>query len=308
MSDSPALRLLVTGAAGQLGVDLVRLAEAAGVPVTGATSAELDITDAAAVDAAAAELAAAAAGSGARGVIVNCAAYTAVDAAETDSERAYAVNRTGPENLAKAAAAAGLGLIHVSTDYVFPGDADTPYTPDDATGPKGVYGASKLAGEQAVLAADPDAHVIRTAWVYGAGGKNFVKTMVRLSETHPQITVVADQVGSPTWTVDLATGLLELARADAAGTVPGGVLHATGGGQTSWHGFAQAIFAEVGADPERVRPISTADYPTPAARPAYSVLSPDAWAAAGLTPLRGWREALTEAFAQDGPAYRPQRP
>lgn len=305
MSESPALQLLVTGAAGQLGIDLVRLAEAADVPVTGRTSAELDITDAAAVDAAAAELAAAAAAAGARGVIVNCAAYTAVDAAETDSERAYAVNRTGPENLARAAAN-GLGLIHVSTDYVFPGDADTPYTPADATGPKGVYGASKLAGEQAVLAADPDAHVVRTAWVYGAGGKNFVKTMVRLSGSHPEITVVADQIGSPTWTVDLATGLLELATADAAGTVPGGILHATGGGQTSWHGFAQAIFTEVGADPERVKPISTADYPTPAARPAYSVLSPDAWAAAGLTPLRDWRLALAEAFAQDAAAYRPQ--
>ncbi|MDQ2846941.1 MAG: dTDP-4-dehydrorhamnose reductase [Actinomycetota bacterium] len=291
--------LLITGARGQLGTDLLAAAAVAGIDATGVGSADLDITDADAVDARVGALAR----SGSRAVVINAAAYTAVDNAETDRDRAFLVNQTGPGNLAAAAARHGVGLIHVSTDYVFPGDANRPYGVDDPTGPKSVYGESKLAGELAVLAAHPAAHVVRTAWVYGATGGtgNFVKTMAKLEASHPNITVVNDQQGSPTWSADLAAGLLALAEADH----PGGVLHATGAGETSWYGFARAIFEELGADPGRISPISSDSYPLAAPRPAYSVLSQDAWLAAGLPPLRPWREALHAAFRAHRDAYSP---
>ncbi len=236
-------------------------------------------------------------------MLLNAAAYTAVDAAETDRERAFAVNATGPGNLAAAAAAVGAGLIHVSTDYVFPGDADRPYEIDDPTGPRSVYGASKLAGEQAVLDAHEHAHVVRTAWVYGANGSNFVRTMAKLEQSHPTVSVVDDQLGSPTWSADLATGLLELAEAD----VPGGVLHATNAGSTTWYGLARAVFEELGTDPERVLPTTTAQFPRPAHRPAYSVLSPEAWAAAGLRPVtrRGGRRWPRHSAAIGTTSYPP---
>lgn len=292
--------LLITGAGGQLGSDLRAAAAAGGVAATGLASGALDITDRAAVRRAVSDFAHGAV----RPVVINAAAYTAVDAAETDAERAFAVNESGARNLAEAAAGHGAGLIHVSTDYVFPGDAQRPYQVDDPTGPKNVYGASKLAGEQAVLTAHPAAHVVRTAWVYGsaASGGNFVKTMAKLESTNPSITVVDDQLGSPTWTADLAAGLIALAGAD----IPGGVLHATGAGQTSWFGFARAIFEELGADPERVQPTTSDAFPRPAPRPAYSVLSADAWRAAGLPSLRHWREALAEAFRLHSSAFRPR--
>ena len=290
---------LITGARGQLGQDLLAAAAAAGLTATGLGSAELDISDGAAVRRAVQDWVAST--NGDRAVLINAAAYTAVDAAETDQERAYAVNATGPANLAAASAAAGAGLIHVSTDYVFPGDADRPYEVDDPTGPPSVYGASKLAGEQAVLEAHDWAHVVRTAWVYGAGGGNFVKTMAKLEASHPTITVVDDQLGSPTWSADLAAGLLELAGAD----VPGGVLHATNAGSTTWWGLARAVFEELGADPERVLPTTTDKFPRPAPRPAYSVLSPAAWTAAGLRPLPPWRDALAEAFRRNRGAFVP---
>lgn len=291
------LRLLVTGALGQLGTDVMAAAGAAGVPATGFGSAELDITDADAVESAVASFAAA----GGRPVIVNCAAYTAVDAAETDEATAAAVNVTGPTNLAVSAAAHGVGLVHVSTDYVFPGDGDRPYEVTDPTGPRSVYGTTKLAGERAVLAAHPAAHVVRTAWVYGATGSNFVKTMAALAESRPTLSVVADQQGSPTWSADLASGLLELAGAEVAG----GVLHATGAGDTTWYDFARAVFEELGHDPARITPTTTDAFPRPAPRPAYSVLSPSAWVAAGLRPLPPWRTALTTAFRQHGNEFRP---
>lgn len=291
--------LLITGARGQLGSDLLAAAAGMGVRASGLASAELDITDLEAVRRAIAAFVAAAPHD--TPVVINAAAYTAVDAAETDADRAYAVNETGARNIATAAADSGVGMIHVSTDYVFPGDASSPYQIDDLTGPKNVYGASKLAGEQAVLAALPAAHVVRTAWVYGAAGGNFVKTMATLEASHPSITVVDDQRGSPTWTGDLAAGLVALAQAD----VPGGILHATGGGETTWFGFARAIFEELGADPERVQPTTADAFPRPAPRPAYSVLSADAWLAAGLPPLRPWRDALAEAFRLPGASFRP---
>jgi len=295
--------LLITGARGQLGSDLVAKATAAGFPVTGVGSSELDVTDADAIDRAVAAFAHDAKGDDVSGtaVVINAAAYTAVDAAETDVDAAYAVNESGPANLGKAAARYGVGFIHVSTDYVFPGDGTRPYEVDDPTGPKSVYGASKLAGEQAVLAAYPEAHVVRTAWVWGATGGNFVKTMAALEASKPGITVVDDQRGTPTYSADLAAGLLELATRPG----PGGVLHLTNSGETTWFGFARAIFAELGADPERVQPTTTDKFPRPAPRPAYSVLSPAAWVAAGLTPLRSWQDALAAAFAESPERFRP---
>lgn len=298
--DGGPVRLLVVGARGQLGTDLVAGAGAASTPVLGVGSRELDVTDQAAVQATLGYLAAQAAEAGQRAVVINAAAYTAVDDAETDRTAAFAVNSDGPANLAEAARRLGLGLIHVSTDYVFPGDGTAPYRTDDPTGPRSVYGASKLAGEQRVLDLHPDAHVVRTAWVWGATGGNFVKTIARLAATRPTLKVVDDQRGTPTYTVDLAAGLLELAGA----VVPGGVLHLTNGGETTWFGFARAILEELGADPERVQPTTTAEFPRPAPRPAYSVLSGQEWMAAGLAPLRPWRDALAAGFAATPDAFR----
>jgi dTDP-4-dehydrorhamnose reductase len=235
--------------------------------------------------------------------VLNAAAYTAVDAAETDEETAYAVNASAPALLATACAKVGAQLVHVSTDYVFPGDrvGGPPYDVDDETGPRSAYGRTKLAGELAVREVLPDASwVVRTAWVYGATGKNIVKTMARLEAERETVSVVADQTGSPTWSRDLAKGLFALAREDA----PAGAYHCTNGGETTWHGFTRAVFEELGADPDRVRPITTAEYPLPAPRPAYSALSPRAWDDAGLPAMPGWREALAEAFATAGDAFR----
>ena len=295
--------LLITGARGQLGSDLMAQASASGFPVIGFGSSELDVTDADAVDQALAAFAHDARGDDVTGtaVVINAAAYTAVDAAEADVDAAYAVNETGPANLARSAARYGVGFVHVSTDYVFPGDGTRAYEVDDPTGPTSVYGASKLAGERAVLAAYPEAHVVRSAWVWGATGGNFVKTMAILEASKPSITVVDDQRGTPTYAADLAAGLLEL----AAHPGPGGVLHLTNNGETTWFGFARAIFAELGADPERVQPTTTDKFPRPAPRPAYSVLSRSAWVAAGLTPLRSWQEALSAAFNAEPEAFRP---
>jgi dTDP-4-dehydrorhamnose reductase len=226
--------------------------------------------------------------------VVNAAAYTAVDAAETDEDTAHRVNAAGPAVLATALARHGGRLIHVSTDYVFAGDARRPYEVDDETGPKSAYGRTKLAGEQAVRELMPDASfVVRTAWVYGATGGNFVKTMARLERERDTVSVVDDQRGSPTWSADLAAGLIELAGSSA----PAGTYHCTNAGDTTWFGLTRAIFEELGADPARVLPTTTDAFPRPAPRPAYSVLSPDAWRSAGLTPMRHWRDALRAALA-----------
>lgn len=295
-----ALALLIPGGTGQLGHELAARAPA-GAQVQAPGSAGLDITNVGAVVEAVKALAATAS---LPPVVINAAAYTAVDAAETDANRAFAVNADGPRVLAAACSAHGVPLIHVSTDYVFPGDADRPYETDAALGPRSVYGVTKAAGEEAVLGSGAQAWVVRTSWVYGAHGKNFVKTIAGLAATRDELSVVDDQRGSPTWARDLADGLLELAGLVAAGKEPPPVLHATAGGDTTWCGFARAIFEELGLDPARVKPARTADNPRPAQRPAYSVLSNEAWRAAGLAPLRPWREALTAAFATDGDAFR----
>lgn len=293
-----ALALLVAGGSGQLGGDIARQATESGAVVRAPGSADLDVTQAGQVVAAVRELAALALDGGHQPVVINASAYTAVDAAETDEQRAFAVNADGPRGLAAACATTNVPLVHVSTDYVFSGETDSPYEPDDALSPRSAYGRTKAAGEAAVLASGARAWVVRTAWLYGAGGKNFVNTMMRLERERDTVSVVNDQHGSPTWTADLAAGLLELAAAIADGRGPEqATLHCTGGGETTWYEFARAIFEELGADPERVRPCTTAEFPRPAARPAYGVLSNASWRAAGLTPLRDWREALTAFMA-----------
>jgi dTDP-4-dehydrorhamnose reductase len=236
-------------------------------------------------------------------VVLNAAAYTAVDAAEADEATALAVNAEGPANLARVCALHGGRLVHVSTDYVFAGDATTPYEVGAPTGPRSAYGRTKLAGERAVRELLPErSWVVRTAWVYGESGGNFVKTMVRLAGERDILDVVDDQHGSPTWSRDLAAGLVALATAtQAPGSGPStGTYHCTNSGGTTWYGLARAVFAEIGADPERVRPTSTDAVPRPAPRPAYSVLSDASWRAAGLPPARPWREALHAAFAEVG--------
>ncbi|MCV7197638.1 dTDP-4-dehydrorhamnose reductase [Mycobacterium angelicum] len=281
-------RLVITGAGGQLGRHLSALAARSGRDVLARTSSEWDITD---PDAAAANIRTG-------DVVVNCAAYTNVDGAESDESRAYAVNATGPEHLARACAGVGARLLHVSTDYVFNGDFGAapprPYEPTDATAPQGVYARSKLAGEQAVLAALPQAVVVRTAWVYtGGAGNDFVAVMQRLAGKDDPIDVVNDQTGSPTYVGDLAAGLLQLTDTD----IQGRVLHAANEGAVSRFDQARAVFEESGADPQRVRPVSSTRFPRPAPRPSYSALSGKSWAAAGLTPLRPWRPALVAALA-----------
>lgn len=295
-----SLALLITGGTGQLGRELAARAPA-GASVRAPGSAELDITNAGTVVEAVKTLAGTAT---LPPVVINAAAYTAVDQAETEQTRAFAVNADGPRVLAAACSAHDVPLVHISTDYVFPGDAAGPYETSAPLGPRSVYGVTKAAGEEAVLGSGARAWVVRTSWVYGAHGSNFVKTMARLASAGDPVSVVDDQQGAPTWTGDLADGLLELASFVAAGKEPPPVLHATGGGSTTWCGFARAVFEELGMDPGKVAPSTTADNPRPATRPAYSVLSSAAWREAGLTPLRPWREALAAAFVESGDAFR----
>lgn len=277
------IRWCVTGAGGQLGTHLLELLDSA--DVVALTRAELDITDAAAVDSAIAD---------ARpDVVVNAAAYTAVDAAEEAEADAFAVNETGPRLLAESLARHGGRLLHVSTDYVFAGDATEPYEPDAPVGPKTVYGRSKLAGEQAALAALPACHVVRTAWVYGGPGPNFVDTMIGLEQSRDTLTVVDDQIGSPTWVRDLAAALVALGTSSAAP----GVLHFVNAGQASWCDLAREVFRLVGADPERIQPVPSSQFPRPAPRPAWSVLSTTSWTNQDLPPPRHWRAALEAALA-----------
>jgi len=253
------------------------------------TSAEWDITDPAAAERFIQS----------GDVVVNCAAYTQVDAAEEHQNRAYAVNAVGPENIAHACARAGADLIHISTDYVFSGAQQQPYEIDDETGPVSVYGRTKLAGELMVLAAMPDAHVVRSAWIYeGGSGGDFAAIMRRSAAGDGEVDVVADQVSSPTYVGDLVTALLQIAD---DGSIREPVLHAANEGAVSRFEQARAVFEGVGADPERVRPVGTDRHPRPAPRPVYSALSARRSAEAGLTPLRPWREALAAALSSAGP-------
>ena len=283
-------RIVIAGAGGQVGGYLAAEATRRGRDVRALTSSQWDITD----PQAAGQIVQTG------DVVINCAAYTNVDGAEGDEERAYAVNAAGPEHIAQACARAGAQLIHISTDYVFSGDfggsPPRPYEPGDAPAPLSVYGRSKLSGEQAVLAALPEAVVVRTAWVYtGGSGKDFVATMRKLAAGDRIIEVVDDQIGSPTYVADLVASLLEVADGQVK-RPPNGIVHAANQGAVTRFGQARAVFEGLGADPERVVPVSTAHNPRPAARPRYSVLSGRQSEQAGLSPLRPWQDALADAL------------
>jgi dTDP-4-dehydrorhamnose reductase len=276
--------MVITGAGGQVGGFLAGEAAFRGYDVVALTRRDFDITDESAADRVVRT----------GDVVVNCAAMTNVDAAETDPDGAHLINAVGPGNLARACARVGARLVHVSTDYVFSGDHDRPYEIADGTGPLSVYGRTKLDGEHAVLSALPEAHVVRTSWVYtGGDGTDFVAVMRRLASTDRVIEVVDDQTGAPTYARDLVAALLEV----AAGNTAAPMLHAVNAGAASRFEQARAVFDELGADPDRVRPVSTAAVPRPAHRPVYSVLSMVDSTRAGLTALRPWREALAEALA-----------
>jgi dTDP-4-dehydrorhamnose reductase len=279
-------RWLVTGAAGMLGRDLVATFSPRG-KVTAAGRAELDITDPDAVTHAV----------GGHDIVVNTAAWTDVDAAETAEEAATAVNGHAVAGLARACAATGARLIQVSTDYVFRGDADTPYPEDAPPDPVNAYGRSKLVGERAVRELLPEAgFVVRTAWLYGANGRNFVATMLRLARERETVPVVDDQVGQPTWTWALAAQIAALGEAAVRRTAPPGFYHGTATGATTWYELARAVFTGAGHDPDRVRPTTTDRFPRPAPRPAYSVLGHERWSVVDLPAQPPWQAQLAEAL------------
>ncbi len=296
------MRWMVTGAGGALGTDLVRTIRRRGDPLVALPRGGLDITDADAVDAAVRRWTEDDDPAGSEpAVLVNAAAFTAVDLAETDPDAAraaHAVNAVGPGLLAAACARTGAGMIHVSTDYVFRGDRTdgSGYEPDDPVDPISVYGRTKAEGEDRVRDALAAHHVVRTAWVYGDVGTNFVRTIARLVRERDTLDVVDDQHGSPTWSADLAAALVELGAWESRGATPG-TFHATGGGRTTWYGLARAVVAAVGADPGRIHPCATDRFPRPAPRPAWSVLSTGSCPLTASRPLRPWDEALQAAVA-----------
>lgn len=288
MSESMTRDILVTGAGGQLGIELARAKLPAGYAIHALDRAALDLTDTAAIAAKLAERPWAA--------VINGAAYTAVDKAESDQVTAWAVNAMAPAAFAQGCATAGIPIVQVSTDYVFAGDKDGAWEVNDPVAPLGVYGASKLGGELAVRTSGARHAIVRTAWVVSAHGNNFVKTMLRVGAARDELGVVDDQRGSPTSAADLATALLTIAvRLVEDEAAPTGTFHFSNAGAVSWAGFATEIFAQSGARGgavAAVTPIATTDYPTPVRRPANSMLSHDAIRAAyGIEP-RAWQAAL----------------
>jgi dTDP-4-dehydrorhamnose reductase len=256
----------------------------AGRDVTSLSRADLDVTDLDAVRAAV----------GGHDVVINASAYTRVDDAESHEAAAFAVNATGAQNLAIAASETGAKLVQVSTDYVFDGSATSPYDEATRLSPISAYGRTKAEGERLAQAANPDGtYIVRTAWLYGAGGPNFVTTMLRLAANHDTVSVVTDQLGQPTWTADLARQIVALLDADAAP----GIYHATNSGEASKFDFTREIFRVVSLDPNRVKATTSAEFVNPAPRPDYSVLGHDAWARAGVSPMRNWRAALSAAHS-----------
>ena len=265
----------IAGGYGMLATDIIAALRARGVEPVVTDRDDLDITSPAQV----------ARGFADADIVVNCAAYTAVDAAEENEPAAFAVNGTGPGVIARACAEMGLRIIHLSTDYVFAGDATSPYPEDAPLNPKGAYGRTKAAGERQVRDSGADALIVRTAWLYGRGGPCFPKTIARAGRERGALQVVDDQVGQPTWTRDLADLILRLVEAEA----PAGTYHGTSSGHTSWFEFAQEIVASAGLG-DIVTPSSAADLKRPAPRPAYSVLGHDALTAIGVKPIGDWRE------------------
>ena len=283
------MRVLVIGCNGQLGSALMPvLARNRSLAVLGIDYPDIDIADPHSIDLVF--------GGFDPDFVINCAAYTAVDDAETNEDMAMRINGLGPRYLADECRKSGTWMVHVSTDYVFDGSATSPYAEDETPSPASAYGRTKLAGDQAVQELLPASHyLIRTAWLYGLQGSNFVKTMLRLEKERDTVSVVTDQVGQPTYAADLATqiGLL-LDRHPAPGTY-----HGTNSGEVSWFEFTREIFRLAGADPDRVLPTTSAEFVRPAPRPAYSVLGHDRWMQEGLPEMRPWREALEQAF-EDG--------
>jgi dTDP-4-dehydrorhamnose reductase len=276
-------RYLLVGAAGMLGRDLQKALSAR--DVTALSRSALDITDLAAVRAAVQG----------HDVILNAAAYTAVDEAESHERDAMRVNAHGVHNLAIAAAEERVALVHFSTDYVFDGSATVPYREDEKTHPISVYGRSKAEGERLALETNPDRTIIiRTSWLYGEHGGNFVKTMLRLGANGAAVSVVSDQRGQPTWTSDLAEQVVMLLDAG----ITHGVFHGTASGVATWFDFARAVFELGGLDPQKVVSTRSADFVRPAPRPGYSVLGHDAWRGTGVAPMREWKLALADAFAR----------
>jgi len=278
------MKILVTGANGQLGQELVQQLTKHDVELFAYTKSELDICNLNAVINVVQEIQ--------PHVIINAAAYTKVDLAETNKELAFQVNAYGQRNLTVAAEKVGAKICYVSTDYVFDGNATEPYEEYALVNPIGVYGKSKYAGEQLTQSLSTKFFIVRTAWVYGEYGPNFVKTMLRLASERDELGVVSDQIGSPTYTVDLAAFILQLVQTEQYG-----IYHCTNSGTCSWSEFAQAIFEESGIE-IKVNPLTTDQYPTPAKRPAYSVLSHQALTVNGFGPIRHWREGL-KAFLQN---------
>lgn len=289
------MKVLVTGAKGQLGSDIVPLLEKGGYETAAFGSGELDISDAQAVrDAVKREKPA---------IIINSAAYTKVDLAEKETERAFAVNALGAANLARAAKDAGCPLLHVSTDFVFDGQSPLPYCEEAATNPLSVYGASKLEGEKA-LARELDEHVIvRTSWLYGVTGHNFVRTILRLASERESLRVVYDQAGTPTWSADLAGMLVSICKEIGSGKKPWGTYHYSNEGVASWYDFAVAVCEEGktnGMDLKcsHIEPILTAQYPVPAKRPAYSVLDKAKIKKTFNASIPHWRSSLTNMMKE----------
>lgn len=283
------MRVLVTGANGQLGSEfVVLLGERPQDDVLGVDLPAMDITSPASVETTLAAFQ--------PDVVINCAAWTAVDLAEEREADAFTVNADGPRILAQGCGVHGAWLVHLSTDYVFSGEAIAPYAEDANPDPRSAYGRTKLAGELAVRQCLPDSsYLVRTAWLYGVNGSNFVKTMLRMASERDTVSVVDDQRGQPTYARDLARQILLLLDARP----PAGTFHATNSGEVSWYGFTRAIFESIGADPDRVVPTDSSTFVRPAPRPAYSVLGHAAWAAVGLSPMRDWQEGLAAAF-RDG--------
>ena len=281
------MRVLVVGAAGQLGRDVVDvLAENSSLAVLGIDLPEIDITDPQSVELVF--------GGFDPDFVINCAAYTAVDDAETNEELALRVNGLGPRLMAQECHKASAWLVHVSTDYVFDGEATTPYAEDATPDPRSAYGRTKLAGEDAVREVLPDSHyIIRTAWLYGCHGSNFVKTMLRLEGERDTVSVVDDQRGQPTYSRDLARQIVQVFEKHPAP----GTYHGTNSGEVTWYEFTQEIFRLAGADPARVLPTTSAEFVRAAPRPSYSVLGHDRWDGSGIAPMRPWQEALAAAFA-----------